>query len=84
MGRPAFKGMAAGDKQRAGSAGTFVMEAYRKDLVDAADHFEPLHRVVAGKGSPMTPVRLLEVAVWMANEPKRYYRRRASAPISED
>jgi hypothetical protein len=27
------------------------------------------------KKAPMTPVRLLEVAVWMANEPNGYYRR---------
>jgi len=74
LGKPAFKALAAENKEKAGSAGTFVMEAFRKDLLAAADQLAGMHAVLSAKGSPMTPVRLLEVAVWMANESRGYYR----------
>lgn len=50
------------------------MDAFRKDLASAAGRLEPLHSKMSNEGSPMTPVRLLEVAVWMANETRGYYR----------
>jgi hypothetical protein len=75
--KPGFKVLAAESKEKAGSAGTFVMEAFRRDLADATEALAPIHRVLKAKGSPMTPVRLLEVAVWMANETRGYYRREA-------
>jgi hypothetical protein len=62
------------DKKRAGSAAVIVMAAFRSDLGSIADRLEPLHGLLLEKGTPMTPVRLLEVAVWMANETRGYYR----------
>ena len=73
-GKPAFKGLAAGSKEKAGSAGTFVMELFRTDLAASAESLTPMHQVLEVKGASMTPVRLLEVAVWMANEERGYYR----------
>ena len=80
-GRPAFKGLAAESKEKAGTAGTFVMDLFRKDLLATSDQLEPIHRALTSKGAPMTPVRLLEVAVWMANEGNGYYRRDVTDPV---
>jgi hypothetical protein len=74
LGKPAVKGLASSDKLRAGSAGTLVMESFRSDLAAAVGVLAALHQVLKAKNSPMTPVRLLEVAIWMANEPRGYYR----------
>jgi hypothetical protein len=49
LGKATLKGQAAGDKQRAGLAGVVVMEAFRKDLANAADVLAPLHEVLASK-----------------------------------
>ena len=74
LGKPALKAIAAGNKEKAGSAGTHVMAAFRHDLNECAALVASLRAVLEAKRSPMTPVRLLEVAVWMACEPRGNYR----------
>jgi hypothetical protein len=73
-GKPNYKGLAAGNKEKAGSAGTYVMAFFRQDLMAVRGDLAPIHDKLRSIGAPMTPVRLLEVAVWMANEPNGYYR----------
>ena len=60
--------------EKAAGVGVFVMNAFRKDLEAAEDEVGAIGVVLRGVGTPMTPVRILEVALWMATEPKGYYR----------
>jgi hypothetical protein len=59
---------------KAAGVGVFVMNAFRKDLEAVADEVDQVAQALKEAGTPMTPVRILEVAVWMAIEPKGYYR----------
>lgn len=73
LGRPALKGISQ-DGKKAGGVGKFVLDAFRRDLVG---QWEPLSQEaarVSEAGWPMSEVRVLEVAFWIATEPRGYYR----------
>jgi len=74
MNQPHLIRHAVEDKKRAGSAAAIVMAAFRTDVATVTERLAPLHQSLREEGTPMTPVRLLEVAVWMANETRGYYR----------
>lgn len=62
------------DGTTAGGVGVAVLDAFRADLAVALD---PLSAAVArldAAGTPVSALRLLEVAVWIATEPRGYYR----------
>ena len=59
---------------KAAGVGVFVMNAFRKDLEAVNDEIETIGAALREADAPMTPVRILEVALWMAVEPKGYYR----------
>ena len=73
MGRPGLKARTQKGAKAAG-VGIFVMNAFRKDLEAVEDEVHAVEVELAGADTPMTPVRILEVALWMAIEPKGYYR----------
>jgi hypothetical protein len=73
IGRPGMKGRSQeGDK--AAEVGVFVMNAFRKDLQAVEDEIDAVREVLETDGTPLTAVRVLEVAVWMATEPLGQYR----------
>lgn len=74
LGRPALKGKSQ-DGWTAGGAGVFVLQAFRKDLVASWDTFAAEAERLTAAGWAMTPLRLLEVAFWIASEPRGCYRR---------
>ena len=59
---------------KAAGVGIFVMNAFRKDLEAVEGEVHAVEVELAEADTPMTPVRILEVALWMAIEPKGYYR----------
>jgi hypothetical protein len=59
---------------KAAGVGVFVMNAFRKDLEAVNREVDEVALALEEAGTPMTPVRILEVAEWMAIEPKGYYR----------
>ena len=73
MGRPGLKARTQKGAKAAG-VGVFVMNAFRKDLEAVNDEIETIGAALREADAPMTPVRILEVALWMAVEPKGYYR----------
>jgi len=60
--------------EHAASVGVFVMRAFREDLEAAPSGVERAIDATASVKAPMTPVRALDVAVWMGNEDAGYYR----------
>jgi len=50
------------------------MKYFRERLLACHDEIETLCDQVAAAGFPITPVRALEVLIWMALEPNGYYR----------
>lgn len=64
----------AQDGQHAAGVGVFVMEVFRGDLKASPEGLAGAMAATAAVGAPMTPIRALEVAVWMANENRGYYR----------
>ncbi|HHQ47481.1 MAG TPA: hypothetical protein ENK19_01180 [Acidobacteria bacterium] len=59
---------------RAAGVGVFVLDRFRRDLLSGPRGLTEVREAAASIEAPMTPVRALEVAVWMANEPRGYYR----------
>lgn len=70
------KGLKARTQEGPGAAkvATFVLDAFRRDLIDARSELERAESRLAGIGKPMTRVRILEVSVWIAIEERGYYR----------
>jgi hypothetical protein len=60
--------------EKAAGVGVFVMHAFRKDLESVESEIDGIQEALREEGTPMTAVRVLEVAIWMATEPKGYYR----------
>jgi hypothetical protein len=58
----------------AASVGAFVLRAFRSDLLNQPRGLDEVRTAAEGVGAPMTPVRALEVAIWMANEDNGNYR----------
>lgn len=61
------------DKARAASVGMTVLEAFRRDLLAVRDTVGDLVIMLAGHGFDLTDVRVLEVLLWIAVEPRGYY-----------
>ncbi len=72
-GRSALKGRSQEGEHAAG-VGVFVMNAFRSDVAARPAGLQQVMEATADFGAPMTRVRALEVAVWMANEERGYYR----------
>jgi hypothetical protein len=73
IGRPGMKGRTQqGDT--AAEVGVFVMNAFRRDLEAVQDETDAVRETLEADGTPLTAVRVLEVAVWMATEPLGQYR----------
>lgn len=62
------------DGKTAGGVGVTVLRAFRQDLAGALDPLSEKLSLLDAAGAPVTAVRLLEVAVWIATEPRGYYR----------
>ena len=62
------------DGKTAGGVGVTVLQAFREDLVAATDPLSAKVQQLTAAGTPVTALRLLEVAVWIATEPHGYYR----------
>ena len=75
LGRPGLKARTQ-EGEKAAGVGVFDMDACRRDLEAVDDEIETSGVALREADTPMTPVRLLEVAVWMAVEPNGYYRSR--------
>ncbi len=72
-GRSALKGRSQEGEHAAG-VGVFVMKSFRSDLLSRPAGLQRVMEATEDVGAPMTKVRALEVAVWMANEERGYYR----------
>jgi len=62
------------DGSRVAGVGAYLMDAFRRDLVGCETELRELSSVLSEQGTPMTDVRILEVAIWHALEPRGYYR----------
>lgn len=62
------------DGSRVAGVGAYLMDAFRRDLASCEAELRTLSEALAEQGTPMTDVRILEVAVWHALEPRGYYR----------
>ena len=51
-----------------------VLKAFRIDLNEAAAYLDSLSGQLAAEGFRLTPVRILELLIWMEREPRGYYR----------
>jgi hypothetical protein len=67
------------DKRRAADIGMLVLAAFRDDLEAGWSDLSAASDELGGKGWPITPVRVLEAASWIAIEPRGYYRTRSDA-----
>lgn len=72
LGRPTL--VARAESDRWAELGVFVWRAFRRDLTECWGQLEAEADRLGEQGWAMTPLRLLEVAVWMAVEPQEYYR----------
>jgi hypothetical protein len=59
---------------QAGGVGAFIMNAFRQDLEGVEAPVRRISDTVAEAGFPLTDVRILEIALWQATEPRGYYR----------
>ena len=59
---------------QAGGVGSFIMNAFRQDLEEIEAPVKKISDAVAEAGFPLTDVRILEIAIWQAVEPRGYYR----------
>jgi hypothetical protein len=73
LGRPELKGRKE-DKRRAADVAVVTLQAFRSDLLAAADALSALVTRLAARGFPITDVRALEVLIWTELEPNGYYR----------
>jgi hypothetical protein len=64
------------DKPRAASAAMVALAAFRDDLVDSSAQLNQIAAELVAAGTQVTTMRLLELLVWCAVEPKGYYRNR--------
>lgn len=62
------------DGTRAGGVGAYLMGAFRRDLLAVEHELAELSELVSDRGMPMTELRILEVVIWHALEPRGYYR----------
>lgn len=60
--------------------GVLVWRAFRRDLTECWEPLEAESAMLGERGWAMTPLRVLEVAVWTAVEPKGYYRQPSARP----
>ena len=73
LGRSGLKARLA-DGSTAAGVGVFVMKAFREDLEGVDAEVDATRDALQEAKTPMTAVRVLEVAVWVAVEPRGYYR----------
>lgn len=62
------------DGTTAGGVGVAVLHAFRADLAAALDPLSTTAARLDTAGTPVTALRLLEVSIWIATEPRGYYR----------
>lgn len=72
LGRPTL--VARVESDRWAELGVFVWRVFRRDLTECWEPLEAESLRLGERGWVMTPLRVLEVAVWMATEPQGYYR----------
>jgi hypothetical protein len=61
-------------KSTAADVAAGVLKAFRKDLRQALPQINALRTSLANSGFELTPVRILEVLIWIEREPNGYYR----------
>jgi hypothetical protein len=61
------------NKHRAASVARVVLEGFKADLESAWSDLEALQSGLDQDGFPVSRVRILEVLVWIANDPRRQY-----------
>lgn len=73
LGRPGLKSRLDLGSE-AGGVGAFIMSAIRRDLEGADQEIKQVSSSLTEDGYPLSDVRILEIAVWIAVEPRGYYR----------
>jgi hypothetical protein len=58
----------------AGGVGAFIMNAFRQDLTEVDSEVGRISEELRAAELPLTDVRILEIAIWQAVEPRGYYR----------
>jgi hypothetical protein len=61
------------DKRHAAEAARVPLLAFRDDLLAAWDELTRLRQMLDGAGFPVSELRILEVLVWMAADPRQQY-----------
>jgi hypothetical protein len=61
-------------KSSAADVAVEVLKAFREDLRQALPQINALRTSLANAGYELTPVRILEVLIWIEREPNGYYR----------
>jgi len=59
---------------RIAGVGAYLMDAFRRDLAGCETELQELSAALTEQDTPMTDMRILEVAVWHALEPRGYFR----------
>jgi hypothetical protein len=62
------------DKRKAADAAMIVVEYFRQHLESVHMQIDSLRRELARNGFHLSPVRILEILIWIAAEPNGYYR----------
>ena len=62
------------DKRRAASVAVAVLGDFRADLRQALGAVASLRDQLTAEGFALTPMRILEVLIWVETEPRGYYR----------
>ncbi|MCC6222184.1 MAG: hypothetical protein IT201_01680 [Thermoleophilia bacterium] len=63
------------DGRRAASVARVVLKLFRADLAASVEALRPIGEGLASLGYPLTPLRMLEILVWIETEPGGTYRR---------
>jgi hypothetical protein len=58
----------------AAGVGAFIMNAFRQDLEGVEKPVREISEALNQAGFPITDVRILEIALWQAEEERAYYR----------
>jgi hypothetical protein len=59
---------------QAGAVGAFIMGVIRRDLEAVEEPISAISSALNGAGFPVTDLRILEIAIWQAEEQQAYYR----------
>jgi hypothetical protein len=81
-GHSAWLDTKAQNGKTAAGAAVKVAEMFRNDLRETLPEIEALCASLAKAGSPLTPVRVLEILLWTQTEVNGYYRSVGAAPTN--